>query len=276
MLSIQLQRQLNRALALRNQTREISTQNKIKDEYTNVVSLINIELMRYTDLVSNDDTNRIILLALLNSKIKLLISDLYKKINLLLMNDLKNVVNDNYSSVHALSGESSIISDVLLFSLMFNRNVNLSLTNELEFNRDKVLRNISAALQLFDDSNYNIKSIDDIIYHRKDGAFRGDVSNVLRIHRTETTRLRTLSKLEAISNLVKLGYTYKKMWVYTYESKEPRIHHVESNGLFADDRGYFSINGMKTQGPGLFGEASEDINCRCDTDIIIYDQEDNV
>ena len=46
--------------------------------------------------------------------------------------------------------------------------------------------------------------------------------------------------------------------------------------MMADKDGYFTFyseghGNVKTQGPGLFNIASEDINCRCDTEYIVID-----
>jgi hypothetical protein len=65
------------------------------------------------------------------------------------------------------------------------------------------------------------------------------------------------------------------MVLYTaiMETGSPREEHVQSNGLRENSQGYFSINGYLTKGPGLFGIPSEDINCRCDTEIYVDEQQ---
>lgn len=75
--------------------------------------------------------------------------------------------------------------------------------------------------------------------------------------------------MEAVKELEERGYTVTKSWLYTYEAKVPRPSHLASDGMTADDEGYFIIDGYKTKGPGLFGIASEDINCRCDTEYYV-------
>ena len=68
---------------------------------------------------------------------------------------------------------------------------------------------------------------------------------------------------------IKLLNKCYRTWVYTYESKKPRPSHLQSNGLRENANGYFIIDGIKTLGPGLFHIASQDINCRCDTDVFV-------
>jgi len=61
--------------------------------------------------------------------------------------------------------------------------------------------------------------------------------------------------------------TVIKTWIYTFRSKEPRVHHKragESHQVAIGVYGLFEINGHKTIAPQHFGIASEDINCKCD------------
>jgi hypothetical protein len=45
-----------------------------------------------------------------------------------------------------------------------------------------------------------------------------------------------------------------------------RDSHREMDGKFEDDDGLFTLpNGLRGEGPGLFDDPSESINCRCTT-----------
>lgn len=106
-----------------------------------------------------------------------------------------------------------------------------------------------------------------LVYSKNNVKRSGLVARAVRILRTELTKQRTESKLKAIEELRRQGYKIKRSWVYTWESKEPRREHVLADGQVEDDNGYFTVSGYKTKGPGLFGVLSEDINCRCDTEV---------
>ena len=84
----------------------------------------------------------------------------------------------------------------------------------------------------------------------------------------EFKRYQTISQTTAEKNL-----TMVKQWVYTYRSKERRNWHIAMDGQIADEKGYFhSSFGNKTQAPREFGEAIEDINCRCEMKLKLSDE----
>jgi len=87
-----------------------------------------------------------------------------------------------------------------------------------------------------------------------------------QIARTETNWYRSEAKLR-VAKHQEGELTVIKTWIYTYRSKEPRVHHKkagESGQTAIGVDGKFSINGLETVAPQHFGIASEDINCTCD------------
>lgn len=119
---------------------------------------------------------------------------------------------------------------------------------------------INVSLYYTTDTKYDIivSEIGDRFYKKDSATIRGLAGAVLRIYRTETTR----------ANSILVDYDYnnlpnkEKEWVYTYESVNKRSHHLAHNGVMSEE-GEFIINGKKTKGPGLFGDPTEDINCKC-------------
>jgi SPP1 gp7 family putative phage head morphogenesis protein len=89
-----------------------------------------------------------------------------------------------------------------------------------------------------------------------------DYSRIVRIVRTEATRNYTQGHLDVYDQTEKLGVKARKKWVATLDTRT-RDAHGSLDGEFADDEGLFHSNGLTAEGPGLFGDPAEDINCRC-------------
>lgn len=105
----------------------------------------------------------------------------------------------------------------------------------------------------------------------------GFVSDLMRIYRTENTRMRSELVLNEIQLLESLGYSVESRWLHTLSNPNnvlskgytPRDDHLVMNGVVSSD-GWFTLpSGKMTKAPGLFGDPSEDINCRCDIDLAI-------
>lgn len=243
---------------------ETKGQQKIKKIYLKYLRLIDKELKKFR----NSD---VILLALLFSKLSTNITQMYTEIRTELNDDFNKLCTDNYTFPFLLSGVAATTPNTE--RLLFNRNIQKSISAQLSRYELELKRQVYSKLFDFVESGYQTSEIDDIIYYRKGKMLGGDVAKVLKLYRTESTRLRTESKLDAIENLKQLGFTIRRQWLYTWESVKPREEHVLSNGLSENAQGYFLINGYLTKGPGLFGVPSEDINCRCDTEIYVDEQQ---
>ena len=248
----------------KNLSRELLGQRKIKRIYLKYLKRINIELKKY----KSDDT---VLLALLFAKLTMIIDDLYREIIMFISADVRESMKENFIDSLLLAG---LISELHISPLSItNKVVGKNITQMLVEHRSLLKRQIYSQLYDFVETGYQIEKIDDIIYNRKGQLLSGDISKTLRLYRTESTRLRTEAKLEAVEAIKQSGYSVYRQWLYTWESITPRQHHVDANGLREDSNGYFSINGYRTKGPGLFGVPSEDINCRCDTAIYVDERQ---
>lgn len=103
------------------------------------------------------------------------------------------------------------------------------------------------------------------------------VNNLMRVFRTESTKMRTKLKLDLQEELEKQGIKVRRRWVHTLynpsnvilDNYTPREEHLMMHGQLEDSQGYFTgINGY-TKGPGVWGLPEEDINCRCDIDFVL-------
>lgn len=80
--------------------------------------------------------------------------------------------------------------------------------------------------------------------------------------RTEGGRLRTQADLIGQREASSMGIKLTKRWVSTLDSKTRSTHQVLDGKTIGIDEEFVS-NGHRAQGPRLFNEPSQDINCRC-------------
>lgn len=185
----------------------------------------------------------------------------------MLYNDIENILVDyltdnvvrNYNLLFSFT-DLDIIS-VEANDLLFNPHTNKSIKKELLDNKKVFKKKIKRAL-LTEDK----KQVKNVIYSKRYNRIYGDASKTIRLADTEFTRTTVEAKNLAMKNISVDTY---KTWVYTYRSEVPRPSHLNANGLKANSRGYFEIDGYLTKGPGQFGVPEEDINCQCDIDVFV-------
>ena len=91
-----------------------------------------------------------------------------------------------------------------------------------------------------------------------------DYKQSLRIAITEGNRLRSLAREDSYQEAKSLGIDLKKKWLSTLDSKTRDTHRALDGVTIGIDE-EFEIRGYTALQPRLFGVASEDIHCRCDT-----------
>lgn len=84
----------------------------------------------------------------------------------------------------------------------------------------------------------------------------------MTLARTEGGRLRTQADLIGQREASSMGIKLTKRWVSTLDSKTRSTHQVLDGKTIGIDEEFVS-NGHRAQGPRLFNEPSQDINCRC-------------
>lgn len=203
-------------------------------------------------------------------KLDKIIDKMYKELNDIIQYELLDNIKRNANLIFDIADINKTLNTR---SIMTNPNTKHTVTFELNKNKIRLKNNLRRALTTSIQNNEDLselnKKIKDIVYKKVYGKTKGDGAKTLRIFRTEYTRTRTQAKLDAINEIKKNGYIVTRHWLYTYEAKVPRPSHLASDGLAENKDGYFIIDGYETKGPGLFGIASEDINCRCDTECYV-------
>ncbi|WP_349533037.1 phage minor head protein [Leuconostoc citreum] len=87
-------------------------------------------------------------------------------------------------------------------------------------------------------------------------------NNALRISRTESGRVASITNFQAAKNIKTMGIDIKKKWVATLD-KKTRTDHRMLDGKTIELKELFTVNGYQALHPHAFGAASEDVNCRC-------------
>jgi SPP1 gp7 family putative phage head morphogenesis protein len=96
----------------------------------------------------------------------------------------------------------------------------------------------------------------------KEDVAEKSASNAQRIARTEAHRATVQGQLDTYEEAEELGVKVQRVWDATLD-KATRPEHGELDGQIADEEGMFHTAVGLVEGPGLSGEPSFDINCRC-------------
>ena len=84
----------------------------------------------------------------------------------------------------------------------------------------------------------------------------------IKIAQTETARVVSTAKQQSMEEAQAVGVVMKKRWLCTLDSKTRDTHkHLDGQTVGVDD--YFISGSRKAKAPHGFGDAKEDINCRC-------------
>ena len=87
-------------------------------------------------------------------------------------------------------------------------------------------------------------------------------TNVLRIVQTENHRCQTLGRLASFDQAEEAGVIMVRVWVATLDGNT-RDEHQDMDGVEANEDNLFPSPIGLVEGPGLSGDPSFDINCRC-------------
>ena len=92
--------------------------------------------------------------------------------------------------------------------------------------------------------------------------FNNNVSNTMRIIRTEGNRNMNAGAYLNSEELKEQGVKIRRQWVATLDSSI-RDSHKHLDGQLEDENGLFWIGGMSARYPCDFSDPAESINCRC-------------
>jgi SPP1 gp7 family putative phage head morphogenesis protein len=91
----------------------------------------------------------------------------------------------------------------------------------------------------------------------------------LRIARTEGGRAQSTAKQRAYKEAQDKGVEIEKQWMSVLDDRTRHNHQILDGQTVDIEEEFTSPSGAKAQGPRLFGNAGDDINCRCTTITIV-------
>lgn len=228
-------------------------------------------LHRYEDL-SFQEHLKVDRLKSLMKQINSVLDNAYKTNEDLITNHAKSSYSKAYNGLfYQLEVENGLILD---FTMVNHKVVEKAIQMPIEGLRlserlyDKHLHNLKLKTKgaitrgLIDGSGYRDIATD------ISNIGVADYKQALRIAITEGNRLRSLAREDSYQEASKLGIDLKKRWLSTLDHKTRDTHRILDGITIGIDE-EFEIRGYKALQPRLFGVASEDINCRCDTITVI-------
>lgn len=254
---------------------EKSTKNLLLINYKS--SLIDIKktlseyLHRYEGL-SFQEHLKVDRLKSLMKQINMVLDNLYDTNSSIIVEHAKNSYDKAYNGLfYQLEVENGLILD---FTMLNPKVVEKAIQMPIE--------GLKLSERLYDKHLHNLKlkTKGAITKGLIDGSgyrdIAADISNIgvadykqsLRIAITEGNRLRSLAREDSYQEASKLGIDLKKKWLSTLDNKTRDTHRALDGQIRGIDE-EFEIRGYKALQPRLFGVASEDINCRCDTITVV-------
>lgn len=152
---------------------------------------------------------------------------------------------------------------------MWDRNLKSYVDNVM----DDYIRKLNVMLYYTSDTKSDIIKVEirRVLFTQKGTSLGGMAGRLNQVLTTQYSNARSIVINQCYEELKSQGLEVDKHWVYTYESKVARQSHVHSNGLKANEDGYFVIDGLLTKGPTMFGTPKQDYNCQCTIKLTVHE-----
>ena len=235
---------------------------KIKEEIAAIYD-------RYGDQVKYADMLKLKRLQKLNDQINEIVINLKNETTDSIKQSIRKIFEESYYR----TGYTFVASTngVLNFSRIDQAVINASIKNALDKigwqtrNRKNILEMTRAVREEITQGLIQGKGYSSTAHAINDRLNIG-VNKSIRIVRTETHRVQNQARSDAFGDVKKtvdkIGIDVLKIWDATLDGRT-RPSHGNMDGKQADENGKFNFQGKLVDGPGMVGDPSEDINCRC-------------
>ena len=143
------------------------------------------------------------------------------------------------------------ILDLLLLSYALGVNVtNASLSSDWEPTIDEIMETV--------DERVAGKTWRERV--REYFANGGSADEIVRVAETEAHRISNTAALKAAT----IGGATEKTWMTMLDDKVRDTHDYLNGQTIGINEEFYTYTGAHAPAPGLFGEAEEDVNCRCE------------
>lgn len=135
----------------------------------------------------------------------------------------------------------------------------LSLSERLEKHRKKFIASIRQQLQK------GVKALDTFekLANRLKQTTEQSAKKIRTIARTESHRLQNAARMKAAQQARSIGFSLMKVWDGTLDNRIRPAHRQLHNTKIPMHANFHSMNGGIGPAPGMMGNPSDDINCRC-------------
>ncbi len=209
----------------------------------------------------------------LQAELKVIVGNLNRRLERGVGSGLENIYTNSYNILgYALENNSDFSFAMppqrAIAEAINNPFMGQTITDALRDNRDYMTRQINQTITrgLIRGDSYR-----DMARGLK-GTLESNLNrNALRIVRTEAHKVQSIAQVDSFEYAESVGVKGKKVWVATLDSRTRHDHSI-MDGVEADADGMFTLpDGSRGEAPGLTGDPSQDINCRC-TVIYVIDE----
>lgn len=201
----------------------------------------------------------------LDKEVYHLITGLYKSNSTAIRGTLKGIVEDTYKgSISIVNNELENKIRAIIKPIDVTKTINQEMAG-LKWTERMGKHRIDAIYEVQKEIKYGLTKGDTYgtMSNRLKDALETDMGKANRIVRTEGHRCHSQAKEESFETIAKAGVKFKEQWI---SSKDERVrsYHQELDGVIIE-RGemFHSPSGAIGPGPGLMGNAADDIHCRC-------------
>jgi uncharacterized protein with gpF-like domain len=244
----------------------------LKVEYSKALNQLNYELSKYYGKyeMTYQEMNKYNRLKGLMKEIDAQVRGLSGNLNSVMRDGLGRIYSETYyrtayameKGVQAKLAYTMIDPKVITASIQ-NPISGLTLNERLRERQREVIIRIKSSITQGLIAGDSYKDMADRIRHGVDM----EVSKSVRIARTEGHRCQQIGRRESLEHAENQGVVGHYVWNSALDGST-RDSHRSMDGVHAGKDGYFTLpGGARTKAPGLSGDPSEDINCRCD---VIY------
>ncbi len=194
-----------------------------------------------------------------------IVSELYKGNNQVIRGVLRGVVNDSYTNTLDIANKATgkrikgILKPVDVTKTINNEMAGLKWTERMGKHRIDAIYDLQKEIKLglTQGDTYGTMA------KRIKTKLETDINKANQIARTEGHRCMAQAKEDSFDVIEKAGIKFKEQWI---SSRDERVRsaHQQLDGVTINRGEMFtSPTGARGPGPGLMGNASDDIGCRC-------------
>lgn len=243
----------------------------IAKNYRKVLDELRITMARmYKDYEINgqltfDEMSKYNRLQKIDKEVYELITELYKSNSTVIRGTLRGITEHTYKSTLSIVNDEvekkikGIYKPIDITKTINEEMAGLKWTERIGKHRNDAIYDVQKEIK------YGFSKGDtySTMSKRLKNTLESDISKAKTIIRTESHRCHAQAKEESFETISKAGVKFKEKWV---SSKDERVrsYHQQLDGVTIE-RGemFHSPSGAIGPGPGLMGNAADDIYCRC-------------